>query len=158
MLAIRPYRVEDLPAVVARSVRSAWDQLVERERPLAQVPAVSRQLADMYQAVLAAPGSLLLLAEAPGLPAAGPAGHVLLFPQANPFTGVREMVVMDIWVHPLLRRRGVGSALLRDAERHARGAGARGLVAQIALHNHASQALFRRMGYRPERVVVGRGL
>jgi len=157
MLVIRPYRAEDLPTVVARSIRSAWDQLVARERPLAQAAAVSRQLSDMYRSVLAAPGSLLLVAEAPGLPEPGPAGHALLLPQANPFTGVWEVVVMDIWVHPALRGRGVGTELLREAERYARSTGGRGLVAQIALHNQASQGLFRRMGFRPERVVVGRG-
>lgn len=157
MHVIRPYRVEELPTVVARGIRSAWDQLVERERPLAQAEAVSRQFTDMYRSVLATPGAALLIVEAPGLPAFGPAGHALLYPQANPFTGAREVVVMDIWVHPLLRGQGIGSELLREAERHARGSGGRGLVAQIALHNHASQALFRRMGFRPERLVVGRG-
>lgn len=154
---IRPYRPEELSLVIHRGLRSAWDQLVARERPLAQGESMASQFGEMYRAVLATPGAALLVAEGPNVPEPGPAGHILLYPQANPFTGAREVVVMDIWVHPALRGEGLGRELLREAERRARTIGGRGLVAQIALHNPSSQALFRRMGFRQERVVVGRG-
>ncbi|MFZ5825643.1 MAG: GNAT family N-acetyltransferase [Bacillota bacterium] len=157
MRLIRPYRVEELPTVMHRAHASAFDQLVERERGHAQPDGVARQLREMYRMVLATPGATLLVAEGAGLPEPGPAGHALLFPQANPFTGVGEMVVMDIWVHPAARGMGVGSALVQEAERHTRAIGGRSLVAQIALHNQASQALFRRAGFQQERVVTGKG-
>lgn len=157
MRLIRPYRMDELPVVMRRGLATAWEQLVDRERAVATPDAVSRQLREMYRMVLATPGSTLLVAEGGGLPEPGPAGHALLFPQANPFTGVAEMVVMDIWVHPSLRGAGVGSALVQEAERQARAMGGRSLVAQIALHNQASQALFRRAGFQQERVVTGKG-
>lgn len=157
MRLIRPYRMEELPVVMHRGLASAWDQLVERERAVAQPDGISRQFREMYRMVLGTPGATLLVAEGSGLPEPGPAGHALLFPQANPFTGVGEMVVMDIWVDPSVRGMGVGSALVREAELHARAIGGRSLVAQIALHNQASQALFRRAGFQQERVVAGKG-
>lgn len=143
--------------VLHRGLASAYEQLSDRERPMARPEAMARQFREMYRAVLGTPGATLLVADGVGLPEPGPAGHALLMLQPNPFTGVREMVVMDIWVHPSLRGRGVGSALVQEAERHARSLGGRGLVAQIALQNQASQALFRRMGFQQERVVAGKG-
>lgn len=181
MLRVRAFREAELPLVLARGVASARDQLVGREVPLAREDALRYQFHTMYRMVLGTPGSALLVAEPTGppggahLPAgpsgvaepgpaglsvtaeAGPVGHALLLPQANPFTGVPEVVVMDIWVHPDQRSRGIGSRLLAEAERHARQIGARGLVAQIALHNAASLALFHRAGFAPERVVAGKG-
>lgn len=157
MVLVRPYRVEELPLVLRRGLASAWDQLVDRELGWAQPDAMGRQFHEMYRAVLSAPGGNLLVAELPSPPEPGPVGHALLFPQPNPFTGVREVVVMDIWVHPFLRGRSIGSRLLQEAEMYARILGARGLAAQISLHNQASLALFRRAGFRQERVVVGRG-
>lgn len=157
MVLVRPYRVEELPLVLRRGLASAWDQLVDRERGWAQPDGMARQFHEMYRAVLSAPGGTLLVADLPSPPEPGPVGHELLFPQPNPFTGVREVVVMDIWVHPLLRGRKIGSRLLHEAEVHAHNIGGRGLVAQIALHNQASLALFGRAGFRQERVVVGRG-
>jgi len=146
---------------LARGTASARDQLVGRELPLAREDALRYQFHTMYRMVLGTPDSALLVAELPtGLSAGaapGPVGHVLLLPQANPFTGAPEVVVMDIWVHPDLRSRGIGSRLLAEAERHARQVGARGLVAQIALHNAASLKLFQRAGFAPERVVAGKG-
>lgn len=157
MHLIRPYRIEELPIVIHRGLASAWDQLMERDRLVAQPEGMGYQFREMYRAVLSTPGSGLLVADADGLPEPGPAGHALLYSQPNPFTGVQEVVVMDIWVHPAVRGRGIGSALLQEAERQARSVGGRGLVAQIALHNQASLALFHRNGFQQERVVTGKG-
>ncbi|MEW8979024.1 MAG: GNAT family N-acetyltransferase [Symbiobacterium sp.] len=162
MVRVRAYRPAELPLVLARGVASARDQLVGRERPHACGGALERQFHEMYRLVLSVPDSALLVAELagpppPGAPDGALAGHVLLLPQGNPFTGAPEVVVMDIWVHPALRGRGIGTRLLAAAEAHARRIGARGLVAQIALHNGASLALFRRSGFVQERVVVGKG-
>ncbi|MFZ5817115.1 MAG: GNAT family N-acetyltransferase [Bacillota bacterium] len=158
MRPIRPHRADELPLILQRAMASAREQLSAREVPLASPDRVARQLQEMYRVVLATPGSALLVAEGWELPEPGPAGHLLLMPQASPFTGIREVVVMDIWVHPGLRGRKIGSALVEEAERYARSISARGLVAQIALHNQASLALFARMGFGQERVVAGKGL
>ncbi len=158
MPRIRPYRLEELPLVIQRGLASAWDQLTDRDRLVATPEQMARQFQSMYRSVLATPGAALFVADALGTPEPGPAGHALLFPQPNPFTGVTEVVVMDIWVHPALRGRRIGSALLDEAERHARAIGARGLVAQIFQQNQASQALFSRAGYQLERYVTGKGL
>jgi len=158
MRLIRPYRPEELSLVIQRGLASAYNQLTDRDRLVATPERMTRQFREMYRAVLSTPGSALLVAESPGLPEPGPAGHALLFPQPNPFTGVTEVVVMDIWVHPALRGRRIGSALLDEAERHARSIGAAGMVAQIFQQNQPSQALFSRAGFQLERYVTGKPL
>ena len=48
------------------------------------------------------------------------------------------------------RRRGIGSALMREAERWARSAGVRKLELHVFPHNHPAIALYRKLGFRRE--------
>lgn len=131
-------------------------QVVAREMPAAAPEAVAGQLVQMYDRVLRLPGSAVLVADLPSVAAAdGPAAHVLLMPQPNPFTGEPEMVIMDIFTHPATRGKGVGKQMLRHSRAWAEAMGCRSLVAQIALQNSASLALFRAAGFQVERVTAG---
>jgi GNAT superfamily N-acetyltransferase len=160
MLRIRPYRPDELPRIIDCASHSGVENLVQRDLPGATRPGVAGQMARMFTYVLSVPESALLVVDWPpgAQPDGKPAGYALLLPQPNAFTGEREVVVMDIFTHPALRGQGVGKALLARAAEYARALGAGGLVAQIALHNQASLALFRSAGYAGERVVVGRRL
>jgi ribosomal protein S18 acetylase RimI-like enzyme len=157
---VRPYRQAELSAIMTRGMQTARESLVARDLPAARPEAVQAQLVSMYQNALLMPQATVLVADWP--PGArsdgGPAGYALLMPQPNAFTGEREVVVMDVWTHPALRGRGVGKTLLQQAEAYARSVGCASLTAQIALHNQASQALFRSAGFANERVVVGKRL
>jgi ribosomal protein S18 acetylase RimI-like enzyme len=160
-LRIRPYRAEELPAILAASVETALAQLVERDRTAAGRDGVVQQLYRMYQQALAVPEATILVAEGlltppalMGRPEMG--GYMLLMPQPNSFTGERELVVLDIYVHPHLRGQGVGRRLLAEAGAYARAVHCHGLVAQVALHNRDSLRLFTRSGFIPERLILGR--
>jgi ribosomal protein S18 acetylase RimI-like enzyme len=158
MLRIRPYRPEELPAVIDRGVQTALQQLVQRDLPGATYEGVAGQVHKMFAYVLSMPDATVLVAEmapdvAPG--GAAPAGYALLMPQPNAFTGEREMVIMDLFTDPALRGRGLGKALVRQACEYARSIGCGGVVAQVALHNQASQATLRSAGFVGERVIVG---
>ncbi|HWI63926.1 MAG TPA: GNAT family N-acetyltransferase [Symbiobacteriaceae bacterium] len=159
MLAIRTYRSEELPAIVQCSVGTAVGQLVARDLPGATAQGLVGQIQGMYQNALLMPGATVLVADWPaGIKGQGPAGYALLMPQPNGFTGEQEVVVLDIYTNPALRGRKVGRLLLEQALQYAKKLGAGGLVAQIALHNAASRALFRSGGFVEERVVVGKRL
>lgn len=153
---IRVYQPEELSAILVRASQTAMAQVSQREQPDAAYEAVAGQIHQMYQMVLRTPGSALLVADwPPGVIGQGPAGYVLLMPQPNPFTGAKEMFVMDIFTDPRLRGARVGKQLLEFARWYARFAGCQGIAAQVALHNPESLRLFTRSGYQPERVVVG---
>lgn len=163
MMQVRPYRREELPAILACSVQTAQAQLVGRDLPGATPQGLVRQITGMYESALMMPDATILVADWPagGQGAAagqapGPAAYVLAMPQPNPFTGEREVIVLDIYTNPALRGRKVGRMLLDHVTAYAKRVGAGSLVAQIAVHNAASRALFRSAGFVEERVVVGR--
>ncbi|HEY3365637.1 MAG TPA: GNAT family N-acetyltransferase [Symbiobacteriaceae bacterium] len=156
MLRVRFMQPAELDLVVQRGTETALAQLVERERPGASRSGVAAQLAQMYRRVLLMTGAAVLVADAEAAGVKdGPAAHVLLMPQPNPFTGEWELVVMDIYTHPAVRGQGVGQAMLQHSRAYARSIGCRSLAAQVALHNQASLALFRSAGFQTERVTVG---
>ncbi|MDF2630740.1 MAG: Acetyltransferase family [Symbiobacteriaceae bacterium] len=156
-MQVRPFRQEELPAVLACSVQTAAAQLVARDLPGATSQALARQITGMYTNALMMPDATILVMDWPqGAKETGPAAYVLMMPQPNAFTGEREVIILDIYTHPALRGRKVGRLLLEHVSAYAKRVGAGSLVAQIAVHNQASRALFRSAGYAEERVVVGR--
>jgi ribosomal protein S18 acetylase RimI-like enzyme len=158
-LSIRLYRQEELPIILQRGVQTAQVQLSARELPSGDPQAVAAQLYRMYQSALQTSGAAIAVVDRPmEMGREGPAAHALLMPQSNPFTGERELVVLDIWTDPALRGRQLGKALLQWAEGYGRSIGCGSLVAQVALQNAPSLRLFERSGFAQERVVVGRRL
>lgn len=170
MTQIRHARAEDWPVILMLSVQTASAQVTRRELPGALPAGLAAQAERMYRAALQVPGAALLVLDWPG-PAAQTApgdsragapgsiaGYLLVMPQANPFTGEREAIILDIFCHPALRARGVGSYLLQQAASYARSQGCQSLAAQVALHNQPSLRLFARAGFEQERVIVGRRL
>lgn len=160
-MQVRSFRRDELPAILACSVQTAKAQLVARDLPGATSQGLVRQITSMYESALMMPDTTILVMDWPaggkeGGQAPGPAAYVLVMPQPNPFTGEREVVVLDIYTHPALRGRKVGRMLLEHVSAYAKRVGAGSLVAQIAVHNQASRALFRSAGFAEERVVVGR--
>lgn len=61
--------------------------------------------------------------------------------------GCPESLLASVAVHPDHRRRGVGRALLADALRRAREAGAHWLSLEVDRDNGAAVALYRRAGF-----------
>ncbi|HYF92734.1 MAG TPA: GNAT family N-acetyltransferase [Symbiobacteriaceae bacterium] len=157
MLEIRAYRRDEVPGIVGCSVQTAVGQLVARDLPGATAQGVAAQIGLMYQNALMMPDATILVADWPaGVRGNGPAAYALVMPQPNGFTGEREVVVLDIYTNPALRGRKVGRRLMERVMQYARQVGAGGVVAQIAVHNAASRALFRSSGFAEERMVVGR--
>jgi len=76
-------------------------------------------------------------------------GSVMLFLE----NGVSR--VLSIAVHPSMRRRGIGRALLKAAEGVARERGARVSRLEVSTRNAAAIALYREEGYRTEGFLPG---
>lgn len=157
MLSVRAVRSEELPGIVQRAAETAWAQLAPRDGPNASPSGVATMVQRMYQMALSTPGGTVMVVDWPEASAAeGPAAYALLMPQANPFTGAGEVIVLDIYTDPRLRGQGVGRMLLQSVAQYARSSGWGGLVAQVAVWNQASMRMFLGDGFQAERVVLGK--
>lgn len=74
-------------------------------------------------------------------------GFTQLYPLFSSIGLTRLWLLNDLFVAAAARRRGVATALLAAARRHARDTGARGLLLQTGTDNTAAQALYERSGW-----------
>ena len=73
-------------------------------------------------------------------------------------TGLLHPYVLLLYVHPDHRRRGIATALLEIAHQWAQAAGHSQVSLQVSSSNHAAQALYQKLGYEPEAILMKRGL
>ena len=71
-----------------------------------------------------------------------PQGFVQLFPIFSSVEMRRLWLLNDLFVGAATRRSGIGRALMRRAEQHARETGSAGLTLSTALDNERAQALY----------------
>ena len=76
-----------------------------------------------------------------------PAGFIHLYPLFVSVEMRRFWLLNDLFVNPDARGGGVGRALMRRAEQHARETGAAGLTLSTALDNVTAQALYESESY-----------
>ena len=74
-------------------------------------------------------------------------GFVHLLPSVSTLAMQPIWYLEDLFVAPAARRRGVGEALMLQAERFARETGAERLTLSTAFDNKTAQSLYRRLGY-----------
>ena len=144
---IRPARPADLPAILG-----FWNPLIRDT--LVTFNPVEKTLPDM-EAMLAAKtaaGQAFLVAEG--------AGAVVGFATYGPFRagpGYAHTVEHTIILAEAARGQGVGRALLRAIEAHARATGAHSIIAGVSGGNPAGRAFHAAMGYSAPIVVPQAG-
>ena len=88
--------------------------------------------------------SVLFIARAAGTPA----GFAQLYPSFSSVALARVFVLNDLFVNAAGRRRGVASALLAAAERHAWALGAARVTLNVAKDNTVGQQLYEARGWK----------
>ena len=81
-----------------------------------------------------------------------PRGFVQLYPLFTSVEMRRIWLLNDIFVDPSARKFGIGRALMRRAEQHARETGSAGLTLSTALDNTRAQALYESEHYTRDSV------
>ncbi|MGF9911078.1 GNAT family N-acetyltransferase [Paenibacillus ehimensis] len=76
-----------------------------------------------------------------------PIGFTQLYPTLSSIATKRVWTLNDLFVHPDARKQGVGQALMKAAEAHARATHAKGLQLSTAVDNVTAQRLYEAMGY-----------
>ena len=124
LVPARDGRPEDLPALLALEAQFPGDRLSARQ----------------FRRHLASGSARLRVVDAGAILA----GYALLFRRR----GSTIARLYSIAVDPAMRGRGIGAALLADAEAVARAAGAAALRLEVRIDNAAAIALYRSLGYR----------
>lgn len=78
-------------------------------------------------------------------------GFTQLYPLFSSVRMVRTWLLNDLFVASIARRRGVATALLREAAEQARALGAASLSLSTALDNAPAQALYESLGWQRDR-------
>ncbi|HYC06127.1 MAG TPA: GNAT family N-acetyltransferase [Azospirillaceae bacterium] len=139
-IRVRPARPGDEEAVAAMIAALASE---EGAPPPSLTPARFRRAAFAERPLLRA-----LLADLDGRPA----GVALLTHGYDTGTASAGLVVEDLYVEPLARRRGVARALLAEAAREARRAGGEWLSWHVRSRNVPAQLFYRSLGADAEAV------
>jgi len=95
--------------------------------------------------VLASPGSALFVAQY----GAQPVGYLLLALARDGSTEEPTALLIDLWVHPAHRRRGVGSGLLAAAEAAVAALGLRKIKLWAGLHQRPAVEFALSRGFVP---------
>lgn len=140
-MVIRPIRADDAAAIEAMAIAfgaylislgDSWSHRFTQERILADGfgpdPAFGGFIAE-------GPSEAL--------------GYVLLAPNYDVDLAMRIEIVIDLWVQPAARGRGVGRALMRRAADHARAKGAGQLLWNVFKPNRPAYDFYRAIGARP---------
>lgn len=74
-------------------------------------------------------------------------GFVQLYPGFSSVSMAKVLILNDLYVAPMARRRGVARALLEAAHRHGRQLGALRLQLETSADNRGAQALYESLGW-----------
>ncbi|HXY46509.1 MAG TPA: GNAT family N-acetyltransferase [Thermoplasmata archaeon] len=155
---LRPARAADIPALVPLLLR--LKRLNEEFDPLLKV---REDAAEQARGILASnlddPKSLVLAAEGIGADKDKVVGFVRALIRERPFyVPEREGVILDIYLLPLYRRRGVGEYLLREVSHALKEKGAGLVTAEFPAQNEIAVRFYTKRGFRPITAIHARSL
>ncbi len=155
---LRPARPADVPALVPLLLR--LKRLNEEFDPLLKVRDDAEQQAnEVLRAQLSDPKAVILAAEGVGSDKDKVVGFVRALVRERPFyTPEWEGVIVDIYLLPLYRRRGVGEYLLRETSAALKAKGAGVVTAEFPAQNEIASRFYAKRGFRPIQLLHARSL
>jgi ribosomal protein S18 acetylase RimI-like enzyme len=78
-------------------------------------------------------------------------GFVQLYPTFDSVTMQSVWILYDLYVEPMVRKRGVAKLLMERARRFAKEAKAKGLILETAVDNVAAQKLYEQLGWKRDK-------
>jgi ribosomal protein S18 acetylase RimI-like enzyme len=155
---LRPAREADVPALVPLLLR--LKRLNEEFDPLLKVRDDAEQQArQILRADLANPKAVVLAAEGVGADRQKVVGFVRALVRERPFYAPEhEGVILDIYLLPLYRRRGVGEFVLRETSTALKAKGAGIVTAEFPAQNEIANRFYTKRGFRPITAVQARSL
>jgi len=155
---LRPAREEDVATLVPLLLR--LKRLNEEFDPLLKVRDDAEQQArQILKADIANPKAIVLAAEGVGADKDRVVGFVRALVRERPFYAPEhEGVILDIYLLPLYRRKGVGEHILREASNALRAKGAGVVTAEFPAQNEIASRFYSKRGFRAIFAVQARSL
>jgi ribosomal protein S18 acetylase RimI-like enzyme len=155
---LRPATPEDIPALVPLILR--LKRLNEEFDPLLKVrDDASDRAAEVLLADLANPKGVVLAAEGVGPDRDKIVGVVRAQVRERKFyLPELEGVILDIYLLPLYRRRGVGEFLLKETTARLKALGAAVVTAEFPSNNEIAVRFYQKRGFRPITALHARSL
>jgi ribosomal protein S18 acetylase RimI-like enzyme len=146
---LRAATLKDVPALVPLLVR--LKRLNEEFDPLLKVREdVEPRAEEILKRDIGNPNAVLLAAEGVGADKDKVVGVVRALIRERPFyTPEREGVIVDIYLLPLYRRKGVGEFLLREVTARLKDKGAGVVTAEFPTQNEIAVKFYAKRGFRP---------
>jgi len=155
---LRPARETDLEALLPLLMR--LKRLNEEFDPLLKVrPDAEQQARLILRADLSNPKALVLSAEGVGADRDKIVGFVRAHIRERAFYAPEhEGVILDIYLLPLYRRRGVGEFVLEEVTNALKAKGAGIVTAEFPAQNEIAARFYTKRGFRPITAVQARSL
>mgnify|MGYP006294847355 CR=1 FL=1 len=148
---------EDWPWIIQGEVEIAWVRLSPQEREQRERESIADSVAQRIQRLRRDPGfpiqAFVACTEDGDL-----VGFVWLARTHNDSTGLLEASLMNQYVAEPYRGHGLGHCLMETAEDWARGQGLPRISLSVGVRNTLGQNLYKSLGYKPERVRMGKRL
>ena len=155
---LRPAREADVPVLVPLLLR--LKRLNEEFDPLLKVREdAEAQASRLLHNDLADPKAIVLAAEGVGPDKDKVVGFVRATVRERAFyVPQHEGVILDIYLLPLYRRRGVGEYLLREISSALKAKGAGVVTAEFPAQNEIASRFYQKRGFRPITAIHARSL
>ncbi len=155
---LRPASAEDIPALVPLLIR--LKRLNEEFDPLLRVRDDAATHARAILATqIADPKAVVLAAEGVGHDRDKVVGFVRAIVRERPFYLPEfEGVILDIYLLPLYRRRGIGEYLLQEVSNALKARGAGVVTAEFPAQNEIASRFYAKRGFRPITAIHARSL
>ena len=155
---LRPARDSDVAALIPLLLR--LKRLNEEFDPLLKVREdADQQARQVLKANIADPKAVVLAAEGVGPDKDKVVGFVRALVRERAFYDPpQEGVILDIYLLPLYRRRGVGEFILRETSNALKAKGAGVVTAEFPAQNEIANRFYSKRGFRPIIEVQARSL
>jgi len=155
---LRPAKEKDIPTIVPLLLR--LKRLNEEFDPLLKVrDDAEAQARQVLAQQIADPKAVVLAAEGIGPDIGKVVGFVRAIVRERPFYAPEhEGVILDIYLLPLYRRRGVGEYLLAETSSALKAKGAAVVTAEFPAQNEIASRFYAKRGFRPVTSIHARSL
>ena len=157
-ITLRAATAADIPGLAPLLVR--LKRLNEEFDPLLRVrPDVESRAVEILKRDIANPDAVVLAAEGTGADAGKVVGVVRALVRERPFyTPEKEGVLIDIYLLPLYRRKGVGEYLLEETTQRLKAKGAGIVTADFPVRNEIAVRFYAKRGFRAITALHARSL